>query len=109
MLEVASNYEDFARSMREKASSPINLDRIAEVIATEKNRNSVPAPGSSPASRTAETTASMPAQAVGSISFSMPDNFVRSLSTQVAEMTKSQVVPAIVDGFAQAIRQGFSA
>jgi len=109
MLEVASNYEDFARSMRERASSPINLDRIAEVIATEKNRNSVPAPGSSPASRTAETTASMPAQAVGSISFSMPDNFVRSLSTQVAEMTKSQVVPAIVDGFAQAIRQGFSA
>ena len=109
ILKAASTYEDFARSIREKASSPIDLDRLAEVIAMEKNRNSVPAPGSSPASRTAETTASMPAQAVGSISFSMPDNFVRSLSTQVAEMTKSQVVPAIVDGFAQAIRQGFSA
>jgi hypothetical protein len=109
MLKAASTYEDFARSLREKAASPIDLDRLAEVIAMEKNRKPVPAPGSSPASQTAETAASMPARAVESISFSMPDNFVRSLSAQVAEMTKSQVVPAIVDGFAQAIRQGFSA
>jgi hypothetical protein len=43
------------------------------------------------------------------IKLSMPDGFVRSLSTQVAEITKSQVVPAIMDGFANAIRQGFSA
>jgi len=108
-LKHAERLDAYAREMRDSFSRQLATPRQNENMGARRENASPALPATEPSRSNEDRTASKPALFRENIGITMPEGFVRSLSTQVAEMTKSQVVPAIVDGFAQAIRQGFSA
>jgi len=108
-LKHAERLDAYAREMRDSFSRQLATPRQNENMGARRESASPALPATEPSRNNEDRAASKPALFRDNIGITMPEGFVRSLSTQVAEMTKSQVVPAIVDGFAQAIRQGFSA
>jgi len=108
-LRNAERLDVYAREIRDSVARPLGVPRQNENMIPRRETAPPALTATEPSRNNEDRAASRPALFRENIGITMPEGFVRSLSTQVAEMTKSQVVPAIVDGFAQAIRQGFSA